>query len=268
MTGLNDAFIISKEKRNELIKADPKSADIIRPILRGRDIKRYEVNFQEQYIIALFPSRKYDIENYPAIKEWLINGDWVTIKTKGNPPTPIGSGRLRLEQSSKSYVFEGVKFKTRKKTSNKWFETQDSIGYWNDFSNLKIIYPNMTKFLPFFLDESNFLTNQKAFIVTGERLGSLAAFCNSSLFKFAYSDNFPELQGGTRELSKIFFEKLIVKKVDKRSEESYLKLINKIQDFKKQNRDTTQLEHTLDMKIYNEYQLNSNEINEIMLTLK
>ena len=122
-TGLNEAFIISKEKRDELIKTDPKSAEIIRPILRGRDIKRNEIDFQDKYLIALFPSRNYDIELFPAIKDWLINGDWVTTKTKKNPPTPIGSGKLRLEQSGKEHVFKGVRFKSRKKTTNKWFET-------------------------------------------------------------------------------------------------------------------------------------------------
>lgn len=55
-TGLNEAFIISKEKKDELVKADPKSAEIIRPILRGRDIKRNKIDFQDKYLIALFPS--------------------------------------------------------------------------------------------------------------------------------------------------------------------------------------------------------------------
>lgn len=52
LTGLNDAFIISAEKRAELIKEDPKSAEIIRPILRGRDIKRYGYHFADLYLIV------------------------------------------------------------------------------------------------------------------------------------------------------------------------------------------------------------------------
>jgi len=67
-----------------------------------------------------------------------------------------------------------------------------------------MIYPNMIKYLPFYLDENKYLTNQKDFIVTSEDIGTLIAFCNSKVFKFAYSDNFPELLGGTRKLSKVF----------------------------------------------------------------
>ena len=57
LTGYNDAFIIDGAKKDELIAADPKSAEIIRPILRGRDIKRYSYEFADLYIIATFPSK-------------------------------------------------------------------------------------------------------------------------------------------------------------------------------------------------------------------
>lgn len=70
----------------------------------------------------------------------------------------------------------------------------------------------MTKYMPFVYDENCFFTNQKCFIVTGECIAFLTVFFNSSIFKFCFRDAFPELQGGTRELSKIFFDKIPVKK--------------------------------------------------------
>ena len=76
------------------------------------------------------------------------------------------------------------------------------------------MYPNMTKYLPFVYDNEQHLTNQKCFIITGENVAFLTAFLNSSLFKFCFRDSFPELQGGTRELSKIFFDKIPVIQVD------------------------------------------------------
>ena len=69
LTGYNDAFIITSEKREEILSncADDsereRTAEIIRPILRGRDIKRYCYEWAELYIIATFPSRQYDIDN-------------------------------------------------------------------------------------------------------------------------------------------------------------------------------------------------------------
>ena len=76
-TGANDAFIIDGAKRNELISADPKSAEIIRPILRGRDIKRYGFDFADLWLINTHNGIKdkdippVDINQYPAVKAHL-----------------------------------------------------------------------------------------------------------------------------------------------------------------------------------------------------
>lgn len=188
-TGYNEAFIIDKTTKERIIKEDPKSAEIIRPILRGRDIKKYSSHFAELYLIATFPSKNYNIEDFPGVKCHLLS-----------------FGKKRLSQI-------GGK-ESRKRTNNQWFETQDSIGYWEDFSKQKIIYPNMTKFLPFHLDNEHFVTNQKCFIITGKHLAYLTAFLNSSIFKYCFLNSFPELQGGTRELSKVFFENIPVKCID------------------------------------------------------
>ena len=113
LTGYNEAFIISGVKKDELIAADPKSAEIIRPILRGRDIKRYGYEFADLYLIATFPSRRYEIDDYPAVRDYLLSFD-----------------KRRLAQTGQKNI-DGIKDNNaRKRTNNKWFETQDSIGYW------------------------------------------------------------------------------------------------------------------------------------------
>ncbi len=218
LTGCNEAFIISTEKRDEILAncqtedERKRTEELIRPILRGRDIKRYGYNWAGLYLIATFPSRHYDIEQYPAVRDYLLS-----------------FGKERLEQTGKVYTVNGEKVKARKKTNNKWFETQDSISYWEDFSKPKIIYPNMTKYMPFVYDEKALLTNQKCFIITGENMAYLTAFLNSSLFKFCFRDSFPELLGGTRELSKIFFDKIPVKKISPEIEMQFYNLVSELQ---------------------------------------
>ena len=218
LTGFNDAFIITTEKKDEILAAcataeeRQKTAEIIRPILRGRDIKRYGYDWAGLWLIATFPSKKYDIEKLPAIKNHLLS-----------------FGKERLEQTGKTYHINGETIKARKKTNNKWFETQDSISYWDDFNKPKIVYPNMTKYMPFVYDEKQFVTNQKCFIITGRFTAFLTAFFNSSLFKYCFRDSFPELQGGTRELSKIFFDKIPVIKVDKETDSKFKALVDEIQ---------------------------------------
>ena len=219
LTGYNDAFIINTEKRDEILSncqtedERTRTAELIRPILRGRDIKRYGYNWAGLYLIATFPSRHYDIEKYPAVKKYLL-----------------GFGMERLEQTGKSYIVNGEKIKARKKTNNKWFETQDSISYWEDFSKPKIMYPNMTKYIPFYFDEKNFLQNDKSFMITGKHIAYLTAFLNSSIFKFCFLDKFPELQGGTRELRKIFFDKIPVLEISDEENIKFQSLITEIQN--------------------------------------
>ena len=218
LTGCNEAFIITTEKRNEILgncqteEERERTRNVIRPILRGRDIKRYGYEWAGLWLIATFPSRHYDIEEYPAVKAYLMS-----------------FGIERLEQTGKKYVINGEEVKARKKTNNKWFETQDSINYWQDFLKPKIVYPNMTKYIPFVFDDQSFVTNQKCFIITGEQVAYLTAFLNSSLFKYCFRDSFPELQGGTREMSKIFFDKIPVLQVSNEVNQMFSKLVHDIQ---------------------------------------
>ena len=78
-TGLNDAFIINTEKRDEILAncltedERARTAELIRPILRGRDIKRYAYDWANLYLIATFPACNYDIDKYPAIKQYLLS---------------------------------------------------------------------------------------------------------------------------------------------------------------------------------------------------
>ena len=134
LTGYNDAFIISSEKREEILEncvdesEKQRTAAIIRPILRGRDIKRYSYVFAEQYLIATFPAKQYDIDDYPALKDYLL-----------------AIGIERLEQTGEEHIINGERVKARKRTNNKWFETQDSISYLDEFSKPKIVWAELSR---------------------------------------------------------------------------------------------------------------------------
>ena len=231
-TGCNDAFIINKDKRNELIAKDKKSAEIIRPILRGRDIARYQANFADVYLINThngIPSKNIppiDIEKYPVIKKHLHEYSAKIEKRDDQGITPYN---LR------------------------------SCAYLDDFSKQKIIYPNMTKFLPFYYDTESYFTNQKCFIITGSYMAFLTAFLNSSLFKFCFRDNFPELQGGTRELSKIFFDKVPVFQIDSKINKLFEAKVIEIQKLKIKKINTKDKEVEINNMIFDLYQLSEKE---------
>ena len=234
LTGYNEAFIIDGKTKDRLIEKSPKNAEIIRPILRGRDIKRYGYEFADLWLICTFPSLKIDIEEYPAIKEHLLSYGYDRLKQTGD----IGA---------------------RKKTNNQWFETQDSISYWDDFSKRKIIYPEITKFINFYCDNEHFVTNNKCFILTGEHIEFLTAFLNSSLFKYCFLDNFPELLGGTRELRKIFLEKIPVRQIDSNTNKLFSDKVSELQRKASCFTQTKNLEMEIDNMIFDLYQLTEEE---------
>ena len=204
-TGYNDAFIITTEKRNEIlahcVDADERirTEELIRPILRGRDIKRYGYDWAGLYLIATFPSRHYDIEKYPAVKNYLL-----------------GFGIERLEQTGKSHIVNGEKIKARKRTSNKWFETQDSISYWDDFAQPKIMYSEIVRSPQFYLDKcGHFFPEATTFILTGEHLRYLYNIFHSKTFTYFFKRFYAG--GGLGEVGyrykKTFFEQLPIPKM-------------------------------------------------------
>ncbi|MDE6886007.1 MAG: Eco57I restriction-modification methylase domain-containing protein [Helicobacteraceae bacterium] len=136
LTGYNEAFIIDTAKREEILKAckdeneRARTAQLIKPILRGRDIKRYSYEWAGLWIIGTFPALKLDIDEYPAVKSYLE------------------SFMPRIAQSGEKGC--------RKKTSNKWFETQDNIAYYNEFAKPKIVYSEIVREPQFYLDNGEF----------------------------------------------------------------------------------------------------------------
>ena len=177
LTGCNDAFIISTEKRNEILDncrtedERIRTAELIRPILRGRDIRRYGYEWKSLYLIATFPSRHYDIEMYPTIKKYLLS-----------------FGYKRLEQSGETCIINGKKMKARKKTNNKWFEMQDCISYWEDFYKPKIIWKRVGSILRFCYDNNQSLALDSTCFATGNNIEYICCVLNSPIGHYLLKD--------------------------------------------------------------------------------
>ena len=243
-TGYNDAFIISGAKRAEILagckteEERKRTDELIRPVLRGRDIRRYGYEFADLWLINTHNGIKekgiprIDVEkDYPAVKKHL-DEYWDKIEK-------------RADQGDTPYNLR-------------------NCAYLDDFFKPKIVYPNMTKFLPFVYDDKAFLTNQKCFIITGNAMAFLTAFFNSSLFKYCFRESFPELLGGTRELSKIFFDKIPVIQVDKKAEIKFKTAVLDIQ-----SEYTESKAREIDSMIFDLYNLTAEERDAIgYITIK
>ena len=254
LTGYNEAFIIDKVKKEEILanckteEERQRTGEIIRPILRGRDIKRYGYEFADLYLLFIpwhFPLHLVEPEIKGASKE--------AEEAFENQYPAIYNHLLqyKTELSNRNKAETGIRYE--------WYALQRwGANYWEDFSKQKIVYPNMTKFMPFLLDKKNFITNQKCFIMTGEKLAYLTAFFNSNIFKICYRDNFPDLQGGTRELSKIFFEQVKIPDVEDSIDIDFDILVDDVQ--KGNDNISLKLEKVLilalELEQYEEYILN------------
>ena len=159
-----------------MIAEDPKSEEIIKPILRGRDIKRYQTQWAGLWLIATFPSLHLDIENYPAIKRHLL-----TYKKE------------KLEQAGKTLP-DGSK--SRKRTPHAWFELQDTCAYHAEFSKEKIVYPDimrlpkgttvLSNFRYMYLDKDGYFPEATNFILTSDMIRLIFAILNSKFGVYAF----------------------------------------------------------------------------------
>ncbi len=208
-TGCNDAFYITTEQRNAFIAEDPACEEIIVPLLRGRFVERYAANWDGTWMINTHNGVKalgiprIDARKYPPI--------W----------RHLSQYKSKLEK--------------RQDKGDHWSNLRNCV-YIEEFRKPKILYPNMTKYLPFFYDETiHFYTNDKGFIITsdGDSLAYLTAFLNSSLFRCCFRDNFPELMGNTYEVRKIFVDEIPVKKPGNKPVALFDRLVSMIQAAKK-----------------------------------
>jgi hypothetical protein len=202
-TGFNGAYYLNDEQRDRLIAEDPASEELIGKLLRGRDVGRFKVNWNDTYqLIIKFGTHEYLEERYPAVFRHLQQFER-QLKARGQ----CKYGRERkANDASKSYPGQ-----------HHWLELDNnpSDAYLNLFQEPKIIYPNLTKYLPFYFDNGGrYFTNDKGFFISteGDCLTYLTAVFNSSLFRCAYMDEFPTQGEDRRELRKVFFEKLAIKK--------------------------------------------------------
>lgn len=189
LTGLNEAFVIDEATRNRLIEEDPKSAEVIKPFLAGRDIKRYQPPVSDKYLI--FTQRGTDINQYPAIKNHLAQF------------------KERLMPKPKDW--KGENWKGRKPGPYKWFEIQDTVAYWREFEKPKIVYPNILKKPEFTFDSNLWFTNQKCFIISLED-DYLLGILNSSVTFFWFKQVLPKLRGDFFEPSFVYLKEFPVKK--------------------------------------------------------
>ena len=247
-TGCNEAFIIDETKRAEILAncrdtTERKRTDeLIRPILRGRDIKRYGYDWANLYLIATHNGmpekgiKRIDIENYPSIKRHL-DAHWDKISSRSDKgDTPYN---LR------------------------------SCAYMDDFSKPKIVWAetirihreNASNFPRFALATDQIYTDKTCFIGTGEsdKLKLVLGILNSKVGRYQLWSLVSKMDDGGWLMQKIYIEKVLIPRMSSKHRKQIISFVDNILNSKEKS-DT---EHDLDTCIYDVYGLSSGETRHI-----
>jgi len=236
VTGFNEAFFIDEKTKNELIKKDSKSKQIIKKVLRGRNLDKFKFNYNNLYLI--FTRRGINIEKFPAIKEYL---------EKFKPD---------LKPKNKNTDQAG-----RKPGVYKWFEIQDVTAYYEKFKEPKLIYPETTGGRgEFFVDESGMFLDKTCFMITGEHLYYFNAILSSILMEW-YLEGEARLLGKQGiQYSKRFMELIPIPEINEKQELQITTIVKEIYQAVSNQKSIEKLETKLNSIVYKLYNLSEDEI--------
>ncbi|MCR8707819.1 type IIG restriction enzyme/methyltransferase [Campylobacter sp. RM5063] len=257
-TGYNEAFIITTEKRDEILAKckdeaeKERTAKLIRKMLRGRDIKRYSYEWANLWIIVFeFGSYKILEKEYPAIYNHLKQYK-KKLQARGQCTNkPITDQKPYLGQ-------------------HHWLELDNNPNkdYLSQFEKEKIIYSEIVRSPQFYLDTKlNFYAEATSFILTGENLKYLIAFLNNDFVAFIFKTFYAGGNLGENgfRYKKAFLERLPIPKINSKNEKlanELISLVDEILVLKEQdkNANTKTQEDKINSIVYKLYNLNEEEI--------
>jgi len=190
-TALNQAFVIDEAKRTELTAADPKSTELIKPWLRGRDIKRWRTKPSGLYVIAIQNSGDSDADNV-----WGNAKDEAEARNIFKTAYPIIHEYLsQFEQA----------LRTRQDQGRWWWELR-ACAYYSVFGQKKIIYPDITSIPLFAYEDQGLYLDMTAFAIPIDDV-YLFAVLNSTISTFFISLVSSSIQGGYIRVKRQYIER-------------------------------------------------------------
>ncbi len=265
-TGLNEAFMIDKATKEELIKADPRSAEIIKPILRGKDIKRYSYEFAELYL--LYIPWHFPLQEDETIKK-------CSEKAEKEFKKQFSAVYQHLLQYKNALL---QRDKTEVNIKCEWYTLQRSrYEFLEDFEKEKIGWQRVTQEPTFaIVDQKTVLLDSMAFIVAGKYTNFLTAILNSKLIHF-YTNQFVHQYGDAGyRLSNQYVEQFPIPEISLSEQAVFEGLVDKILVLKKNPQgfenlagleDLASLEAEIDARVFRLYGLSETEMLQVLLSL-
>ena len=252
LTGFNRAFIIDTDTKEQLIAADPRSAELIKSMLRGRDIKAYQHHWAGLWIIFI-------PWHFPLHKDKHITGSSKKAEQAFIDRYPVIYNHLlkyKEKLSERNKAETGIRYE--------WYAMQRCANtYYKEFAKEKIIYNDITKRLSFSLSKADeYFNNTVYFISSNKDLLFQLAVLNSSLINWYYKIISVQLGTGVVRMFNIYVEQLPIPKISTTEQQPFINLVDKILTAKAEtpDADTSGLESQIDRLVYLLYDLSREEI--------
>ena len=246
-TGYNKAFILDDTTRTILIASDPNSTEIIKPVLRGKDIRRFRSEWTGQWlIVAKFGSYRTLPDEFPAVYQYLLEHE-EKLRARG---------QCRYSRSSsKNADYPG---------QHHWLELDNNPrdSYLDAFAQEKLLWIELVDEGRFSYDDSGIFGEATTFMMTGGgSLKYLCALLNSKLARWFLSQVAPTSGMGTLRWKKVYVENIPVPKLSAAKERPFVHLVDRILEVKSAdpNADTRELEEHIDWLVYDLYGLTDEE---------
>jgi hypothetical protein len=200
-TGYNEAFIIDESIKNELFRIDPKNSKIIKPVIQGRDIKKWKINYKNLYLICTYIN--FPIDEYYHIGEHLSH--------------------FKPELENRAQVIRG---------DHEWYELDNNppLQTMHYFEKNKIVWGLTADKWAFTFDDNKYYLPSNGYILTSSdiSLKYLLALLNSNLMQFYFSFIGVMTAGGAFTLKHDTISKFPIKEISEKEQEPFIKLVNQI----------------------------------------
>lgn len=209
LTGFNEAFVVDRETRDRLIAEHPSSAEILKPFLRGRDVKRWSVDFAEQYLIKIESSEN---KEHPWSGKKKEEAEKIFAQTY-----PVIYQRFNI------YRKELIK----RADQGKYFWELRSCKYWNEFKLQMINWGNLAVKPQFAIIKGDYYLCAPATLIVSENNLFLLAILNSEVTKYLISQSAATREGGYLEFKPMYVSKIPIPKASEEEKQAIEKLVEK-----------------------------------------
>jgi hypothetical protein len=244
ITGYNKAFVIDQITRDRLIAEDPKSTEVIKPWLRGRDVERWQVEWGGEYVITIQNSDDEDVDN-----------PWGDSKSKEVARAVFEDTYPAIHDYLSRYEKDLIK---RWDQGKFWWELR-ACAYYKSFAKPKIVYQEIATFQAFAFVEEPFLMNNKCFFIPTEDHFLLGIF-NSKVTWFFLSHTVSKLRGGAYAMQTPYVKQIPIPEPTPAQREAIEALVGKLLAAEGQGPRVPAWERALNEIVYEVYGLTAEEV--------